>query len=796
MTDTLVKDPPTSSRRLCNNMAVDIDPAISGQEYSAYSNKSQYSTPGLSSSSMQFSSPSKHLRNDSGSNYTTANIPPPFGYSQNSPTSASSVSSISSYTGDQAGKELLTTYRMSDGSDTSSPSSGTYNPSHLSHQQYQQHQGFSSLINAYAGSAQTPTSHHRSHTSSSSNIYLNTTGQVPILPVNLNPGYVGSIDETRFPPQQTPPQVNDLSGTQVPQSASYYGRGMAQFNEYDGLMANQSQFQFRQNMPPPQNYQQHQPRLSSSNLFMLPNEVLLPGSNNTTSASRSSAAATQPVPYSNFLVPTPTANLQFTTPATVTSKNYIQYNLQQAQSQEGYPNSSSLSNSTSTTLVANMSDYVPLNVGSWDTNQLLQSQQPYKPLLLLPGESLESTIMSRLACRNNSNEYSPIFKADSRFNINVPSRSGQKVTRIENLLRTRGTTRTFQTPGIYSGRNGNLEGDSNPQGVSGQEILQQVITAIYEAVGTSTELQSYMSPITDIALAEARREPTRGVKKQLELPDGISLIMDARHKHDIEQTFLKWKSSRPKTENFFRLEDKKGHSFSLEELKEALDIIMSRPPRRINNYVSRQLLTDVTYSQGRGVTEFSSSQLTHLHSLSKETRQPGHFSPAGSVPLTHADGSVNSVQALHYEIPHEDMPFVNSKKSCQYDPHYCRRHGAAKEGWCGYCKMGGWYLMKNSGYLYHQNHEHGLFPGGCVFEDPLVIRRKVIREARWEGLCGICYHWIDLDHTDRKLWGTWYRHYKLCVNEYEEIKKTLRSTFAPIELVEITYRPADSQLTQ
>lgn len=433
------------------------------------------------------------------------------------------------------------------------------------------------------------------------------------------------------------------------------------------------------------------------------------------------------------------------------------------------------------------SNFIPLQAGAWDTKATSGAngprQPPYKPLMIVNSENIERSVMSLLTCKDNSNEYSPIFKADNRFNYSLSSRS--RVTRIEKLLRTGGTTRVYQNSGLNSDTMNMVDGKP---AVAGREILEKCVMAIYAAVGNDEDFQGYLSHITDTEIIEAGREPSRGVKDQLELPSNVSLIMDARHKDEIQQTFMKWTSSRPKTENFFRMEDKKGLSFSLEELKEALDIIMSRPPRRINNYVARQLLTDATYGQGRGVTEFNSNQINSLHSLSMKTRQLGSLVPAGCVPTS--AGQV--VQNVHYSISRDDMPFVNNKKTNKYDPYYCRRQGIYKEGWCGYCKMGGWYLMKNSGYLYHQNHEHGIFPGGYTFEDPLVIRRKVIRETRWEGLCGICYHWIDLDHTDRKLWGTWYRHYKLCVNEYEEIKKLLRSTAAPIELVEIKYRPGHS----
>ena len=156
------------------------------------------------------------------------------------------------------------------------------------------------------------------------------------------------------------------------------------------------------------------------------------------------------------------------------------------------------------------------------------------------------------------------------------------------------------------------------------------------------------------------------------------------------------------------MDNKKGLSFSLEELKEGLDILMSRPPRRINNYAARQVLTDVTYGQGRGVTEFNQS-IAPLHVPSESTRKASKLSPAGICPVV-----VQMVNLIHPRKFHtiaslrKDVPYLNTKKSNQYDPCYCRRQGIHKEGWCGICKKGGWFLMKNSGYLYHQNHEHGI----------------------------------------------------------------------------------------
>lgn len=421
---------------------------------------------------------------------------------------------------------------------------------------------------------------------------------------------------------------------------------------------------------------------------------------------------------------------------------------------------------------------VPLNASSWEVNQNFQTV-PYKTLTFTSGDTIENAIYTKLWCRNGSNEYSPIFKIDHKYNGIAHSQSNGKPTRIENLLKTGGTNRIFHKFGIQSVK--------TEDSLAGKDILKLCVDMIYTAVGTPDDFQAYHAP--NETINRASRKPSRGVASQCPLPPGVDMIMTAQHKTEIKNTFLRWSSQRPRTENFFRMDNKKGLSFSLEELKEGLDILMSRPPRRINNYAARQVLTDVTYGQGRGVTEFNQS-IAPLHVPSESTRKASKLSPAGICPVVGADGQFDTSEKVPYNsISPKDVPYLNTKKSNQYDPCYCRRQGIHKEGWCGICKKGGWFLMKNSGYLYHQNHEHGIFPGGYIFEDPLVIRRKVSREARWEGLCGICYHWIDLDHTERKLWGTWYRHYKLCVNEYEEIKKLLRATCAPVELVEIEYIP-------
>lgn len=450
------------------------------------------------------------------------------------------------------------------------------------------------------------------------------------------------------------------------------------------------------------------------------------------------------------------------------SSVYVPYSFHQTQTQQASGDS----------MLDQSKIAVPLNSSSWKVNQNSQII-PYKTLTFTSGDTIENAIYTKLWCRNGSNEFSPIFKSDNKYNSMSLNQPKGKITKIENLIKTGATNRLFHKYGIHS--------MNNEVSLAGKDILKLCVDALYTAVGTPEEFQSYRSH--NEIINSASREPNRGIASQRALPPGVDMIMTAQHKAEIKNTFLRWSSQRPKTENFFRMEDKKGLSFSLEELKEVLDILMSRPPRRINNYAARQVLTDVAYGQGRGVTEFNQN-VAPLHVQSEVTRKVSRLSPAGICPVMGADGQMDTSEPIPYNsMSPKDVPYLNTKKSNQYDPCYCRRQGIHKEGWCGICKNGGWFLMKNSGYLYHQNHEHGIFPGGYIFEDPLVIRRKVSREARWEGLCGICYHWIDLDHTERKLWGTWYRHYKLCVNEYEEIKKLLRATCAPVELIEIEYIP-------
>lgn len=263
-----------------------------------------------------------------------------------------------------------------------------------------------------------------------------------------------------------------------------------------------------------------------------------------------------------------------------------------------------------------------------------------------------------------------------------------------------------------------------------------------------------------------------GIRQQL--PPGTPYD-DAEIQHIIHG----WSPRRKKKlqDAFFRKHDRRGTAFTFQELLIALETLSSRPPRRINHYPAHQLCTHGVIGNGQTVSQWN--------------RGMGH--PPSSTTRLDFDTMPTYQELDTYEDEYESgvNPVMNPKKQAGnlYEPKWIRNNGSRKQGWCSHCKKGGFHYMKNSGYLYHKNHEHGIFPNGNIMEDPLVIRRKIERESKWEGLCGICYSWVDLDHQENKLWGTWYRHYKQCATEYDHFKKVLAATNVPLTLVEIRFYP-------
>ncbi|ANB14114.1 Meiotic expression up-regulated protein-like protein [Sugiyamaella lignohabitans] len=306
--------------------------------------------------------------------------------------------------------------------------------------------------------------------------------------------------------------------------------------------------------------------------------------------------------------------------------------------------------------------------------------------------------------------------------------------------------------------------------VNGRQLIEQAISLVQEAISPN-DGHEHQTWVDDWIYRGDSPVNKSGIESQHE-----AIKINPRLDYQIREIIQQWTPYKPRTDRFFRITDKNCSSFNTEELKEMLEIVTSRPPRRINYYPAYQLCTDGEIGQGQTVTDWR--HMSALHPPSSKTRQPMLNHPPIEPGMEESERPV---------------PNLRKREGNIYEPTWVRGKKKLKEGWCDHCE-GGFYLMKNSGYLYHKNHEHGIFPNGYIFEDPLVIRRKMERESKWEGLCGICYHWIDLDHTERKCWGTWYRHYKQCANEYEEFKKVLAATGAPVHLVELRYCPIDETL--
>lgn len=230
------------------------------------------------------------------------------------------------------------------------------------------------------------------------------------------------------------------------------------------------------------------------------------------------------------------------------------------------------------------------------------------------------------------------------------------------------------------------------------------------------------------------------------------------------------KDGKRSSKNFFRYKDSQTCDKNLlVQLQVAMKAICSRPPRRNNRFPALQLVADGTTSQ------------PSTHNMS-EWRPD--ISPMNS-------GHIPSSETRRIRNPNPPEEFKASQHSRRrdniYDAKWVTGEGSKKAGWCENCVNGGFHLLKNSGYLYHKNHYHGIYPGGRVFEDPIFIRRKPERESKWEGLCGICYYWIDLDHNEETPWKTWFRHYKQCAHEYDEYWKLIQATQIPVRFCELEF---------
>lgn len=122
--------------------------------------------------------------------------------------------------------------------------------------------------------------------------------------------------------------------------------------------------------------------------------------------------------------------------------------------------------------------------------------------------------------------------------------------------------------------------NNTPMKFSREDLIDELVKIFEQATCTRTEAEQLRSQKTDVKITFAQLESSRGIAKQEELPPGVPIIIDSSKKDEVDQAFVSWKPLRTKPEQFFKMEDRHGTSFCLEELKEALDIITSRPPRR------------------------------------------------------------------------------------------------------------------------------------------------------------------------------------------------------------------------
>lgn len=412
-------------------------------------------------------------------------------------------------------------------------------------------------------------------------------------------------------------------------------------------------------------------------------------------------------------------------------------------------------------------------------------------------DKTESTSRFRPLLLTNTN-YD--ISREMRKNIIIPSYGNKDSPLISKALVSSSETdvpilsRTrFHGPLLRNGKKKDLNDCSLSQFkdasmVPGDVLLSNCISLITSTINYSHGAGYLTSLDESISDSEKSCVGKNGIKFQWPVVSNENASAIYKSDGEIRDITASWTNVQQKSDAFFRSRDKRGESFTLQELAEVVRSITSRPPRRINRYPAYQLGTNDLIGKGQSVTDWGNKESTKGHCPSRLTRVEKNWIPPD------ADVDVDKYPNLRGAFA-MDLPSKNDKKrpdNC-YDPTWVRKSGRDKEGWCDHCESGGYFLIKNSGYLYHKNHEHGIFPNGNVFEDPLIIKRKLEKESKWEGLCGICYHWIDLDHTDRKRWGTWYRHYKQCANEYEEFKKVLGAIGIPITLIEIFYRPYKEQ---
>lgn len=228
---------------------------------------------------------------------------------------------------------------------------------------------------------------------------------------------------------------------------------------------------------------------------------------------------------------------------------------------------------------------MPLQMGSWHENTT--HRIPVKPLILDKTVDIRSFLTEHLVCDQDVNELSPLYISNNQLKkrptkLSVSSRAQHKLGKFKEKYLTNNISRGFLQPGL-SGQSELCRQkfkDNTPLMVGRDDIISEIINAMESASCTEQEAEQHRSGKGDVGIEYAKLEIGRGIPIQQKLPDSISLILGSQQKEEIDSSFISWKPLRTKPEQFFRMEDRHGQTFCLEELKEALDIILSRPPRR------------------------------------------------------------------------------------------------------------------------------------------------------------------------------------------------------------------------
>lgn len=298
--------------------------------------------------------------------------------------------------------------------------------------------------------------------------------------------------------------------------------------------------------------------------------------------------------------------------------------------------------------------------------------------------------------------------------------------------------------------------------ISGEKLLSALLDEIKSGVTTSGD--NFESAV-DVVIAEDPFYMSKiGITGAKSVPGGHILHPDLMKLCD------KWTSTRAVTDAYFRLDDPKCQTISLDEMKNVISIVTSRPPRRINHYPApvfdgKKLLIPGTDELPWGLCSTASLRRT----LSKEPAE-----------LKNGDK----------QNPFE--PCYNASNPNLYRPRYLSGLSRSKRAWCDNCSEGGFYFLKTSAYLYHKTFEHGIYSTCNIMEDPLVVVRDGRAHQdrpRWKGLCGTCYRWIEIHSKGDFKWTTWFRHYNSCQKEYAQMRALLRFTGAGLKMVELEYCP-------